>query len=63
MKSHIPRTGERQVSDATDPDYNDKRITQLRKDYAECPKEWKACFLNGLSKREQAIALNREKMI
>lgn len=39
--------------EATDPDYVDKRLAALRREYRDCPEQWRACFLNGLSKFEQ----------
>jgi hypothetical protein len=42
---HVGQTGQ---YERTDPDYNDKRLAQLAKDYKECPKEWRDTFLAGL---------------
>lgn len=36
----------------TDPDYDDKRLARLKRDYAECPPEWREQFLAGLTRFE-----------
>lgn len=59
MKGKIPREGGRQVSEPTDPDYTDKALERLRRDYQACPDEWKTCFLNGLSKFDQNYVLRK----
>ena len=38
--------------EVTDPDYADKRLLQLRRDYLACPPEWRECFTRGLSRFE-----------
>jgi hypothetical protein len=46
---HIVHVGQTGQYERTDPDYNDKRIAKLAKDYTDCPKEWRETFLAGLS--------------
>jgi hypothetical protein len=44
-----------------DPDYVDKRLAALRREYRECPEQWRACFLTGLSKFEQDHLTKRKR--
>lgn len=44
-----------------DPDYTDKRLAALRREYRECPEQWRACFLTGLSKFEQDYLTKRKR--
>lgn len=46
--------------EVTDPDYVDKKLAQLRRDYAACPEKWRACFFHGLSKFEQDFLTKRK---
>lgn len=43
---HVGQTGKHE---RTDPDYEEKRIAKLVKDYHECPDEWVNVFLDGLT--------------
>lgn len=36
-------------SERTDPDWEDHRIEMMRREYQECPPEWRQQYLNGLS--------------
>jgi hypothetical protein len=45
----------------TDPDYTDKRLAALRREYRTCPDQWKDCFLTGLSKFEQDYLTKRKR--
>lgn len=47
-RTRVVRVGQTGQYERTDPDYNDKRLAQLWKDYHECPKEWRNIFLVGL---------------
>ena len=63
MKAQRDSWGEtdRQQSEPTDPDYADKRLARLKAEYAACPREWKQCFLGGLSKYERDYCLGKNK--
>ena len=37
----------------TDPDYDEKRLKQLRRDYLLLAPQWRRTFLDGLSRYEQ----------
>ena len=43
----------------TDPDYLDKRIARMRAEYNSLPKEWKAQYLNGLSRIDREEVLKK----
>lgn len=51
--------GDKEVYERTDPDYQDKLISKLVKDYHECPKEWRAVFLEGLPTKERDLLKER----
>lgn len=52
------RTGEMRSSERTDPDYIDKRLAALKKDFKACPEDWRGCFLKGLSKLDRDSLLD-----
>ena len=37
----------------TDPDYSEKRLVRLKREFEALAPEWRGCFLNGLSRYEQ----------
>ena len=45
----------------TDPDYEDKRLAALRREYRDCPEQWRAVFLTGLSRFEQDYLTKRKR--
>lgn len=51
-RSRVVRVGQTGLYERTDPDYNDKRIAQLAKDYKECPKKWRDTFIAGLPRAD-----------
>jgi len=61
-RCHIVHVGQTGQYERTDPDYDDKRLAQLAKDYAACPKEWRDTFLAGLSAND-IKALRERKSI
>ena len=62
VSNRVPRLGKAQ-SEKTDPEYVSKRIAQLRRDYRECPPEWRGRFLGYLDPRDrkELIELLRNK--
>jgi len=47
--------------EATDPDYNDKRLASLRREYKALEPQWRTVFLSGLSRFEQDVVTGRRK--
>lgn len=58
-RNRVIHVGDKSIYERTDPDYEDKRLAQLAKDYAECPKEWQGEFLVGLSAKDRQELLQR----
>ena len=48
----VIKLGDRGNYERTDPDYEDKRMAQICRDFDACPKEWRDTFLAGLTKKE-----------
>ena len=45
--------------EATDPDYDDKRMARLKREYAALGPEWREVFLDGLSRFEQDVVTGK----
>lgn len=48
--------------EATDPDYEDKKLKRLREDYLALAPEWRSTFLAGLSRFEQDFCTQGRKL-
>lgn len=57
-RGKLIREGERQISDPTDPDYEDKKIARLVADYKQLDKMWRTWFLNTLPSHERRVLLD-----
>ena len=53
MKNRVIHIGDKGQYERTDPDYVDKRLAQMVKDYDECPESWRGCFVVGLSQKDR----------
>lgn len=58
-RGKIPRVGERQVSEKTDPDYHDKRLAWMASTLIALTPQWREVFLQGLEASD--LKLLRER--
>ena len=58
-RHRVIHIGDKGIYERTDPDYVDKRLEQIARDYSECPKEWQGESLAGLSAKDRQEFLRR----
>lgn len=58
-RQRVIHIGDKGIYERTDPDYQDKIMSKLVKDYRACPKEWREAFMAGLPAKERTQLLER----